>query len=225
MPTATLTPVSRSTLDFLRKLKKNNNRPWFDKNRDAYVAAKENMEAFTASLIETLSKKDQKLKGLAPKDCLFRIFRDVRFSKNKDPYKTSFGTVISPGGRKSERAGFYFHVEPGKSFIAGGRWMPSPDHLKEIRKEVYYNAPAFKRILNAAAFKKRFGSLHDAKLKLAPKGFDKEFKDIELLKYTSYMADCPVPESVLTSRSVFKRVTDTYREMAPLLKFLNNATH
>jgi uncharacterized protein (TIGR02453 family) len=225
MSTTALTPVKKSTLDFLRRLKKHNNRPWFEKNRSAYEAAKENVEAFTASLIDVLSASDRDLKGLAPKDCLFRIYRDVRFSKNKAPYKTAFGAVIAPGGRKSDRAGFYIHVEPGSCFTAGGRWMPSPEHLRDIRKEILYNTTAFKRILNAAAFKKRFGELYDSKLKLAPKGFDKDFNDIELLKYTSYIAECNVPDGVMVSRAVFRRCADTFRDMKPLLKFLNGATH
>ena len=216
--------IAKSTLDFLGALRKNNNREWFQKNRDRYDAAKENMEEFVEALIAELGKADKSLKGLRPKDCLFRIYRDVRFSKNKSPYKSNFGAVISAGGRKTDQAGFYIQVEPGNAFIAGGRWMPSPEHLKEIRQEILYNSAAFKKVLGAKDFKKNFKSLHDSRLKLAPKGFDKDFKDIELLKYTSYIVDTPVPDKVLLSKNAFAHCRKVQAAMMPLLKFLNKAT-
>jgi uncharacterized protein (TIGR02453 family) len=219
------TTIQKPTLDFLRKLKKNNDRAWFEKNKPAYLAAKENMEGFVASLIAEFAKTDKSLKGLQPKDCLFRIYRDVRFAKDKKPYKTSFGAVIGPGGRKSDRASFYIHVEPGGSFIAGGRWNPSPEHLKDIRKEIFYNTAAFKRILRAKPFLKHFGELSDTKLTLAPKGFDKTFPDIELLKYTSYIVESGIEEKTLLSSRIYAHCRAVRDAMKPLLKFLDGATH
>ncbi len=216
--------LQKNTLDFLRALGRNNNRPWFEKNRDRYEAAKADFEAFTAGLIAELGKADKALKTLQPKDCIFRIFRDVRFSKDKKPYKSHFGAVIAPGGRKSERAGFYLQADPGGSFIAGGRWMPSPEHLKDIRKEIYYHAAVFRRILSAKDFKKHFGELTDTRLSRPPKGFDKNFPDIEWLKYTSYIVEAAVPDKVLLSKGVYSHCRKVYDAMRPLLKFLDGAT-
>ncbi len=215
--------IQKSTLDFLKDLKRNNDRKWFEKNKPRYESAKNNFEEFVTMLITALGKKDKSLKGVRAKDCTFRIYRDVRFSKDKSPYKSNFGAVIGAGGRKSEKACFYIQVEPGNSFIAGGRWMPSPEDLKDLRKEIFYNTAAFKKILNEKNFKKHFKTLYDSKLKLAPKGFDKNFKDIELLKYTSYIVDSAVPDKIVLSKNIFIHCEKIYSSMMPLLKFLNKA--
>lgn len=217
--------LNKSTLNFLQSLKKNNNREWFEKNRDKYEAAKKDFEEFVTRLIAQLAKADASLKDVKAKDSVFRIYRDVRFSKNKDPYKTNFGAVVVQGGRKSDKACFYIQVEPKNSFIAGGRWMPEADHLKEIRGEIFYNTAKFKKILADKVFKKTFKDLSDIKLKTAPKGFDKNFKDIELLKYTSFIVDTPVDDKTLTSKNLYKKCSDVHKAMIPLLKFLNGATH
>jgi len=217
--------LQKSTLDFLKALKKNNDRDWFEKNRAKYEVAREDFTEFVNTLITELSKQDSSLKGETSKDSVFRIYRDVRFSKNKDPYKTNFGAVVCDGGRKSDKACFYIQVEPGTSFIAGGRWMPSPEHLKEIRQEIFYNLKDFKKILSDKTFKKYFKTLSDTKLKLAPKGFDKNFSDIELLKYTSFIVETPVNDKQLMSKSLIKYCSVVYKAMMPLLSFLNGATN
>lgn len=217
--------LQKSTLDFLKALKKNNNRDWFEKNRSKYELAKNDFEQFINKLIAELGKQDVALKGLEAKKCIFRIYRDVRFSKNKIPYKTNFGAVITEGGRKSDKACFYIQVEPGNTFIAGGRWMPAPDDLREIRKEIFYNTKKFKKILSEKSFVKYFKKLSDVKLKLPPKGFDKNFPDIELLKYTSYILDTPVKDNVLLSKNIFRSCSEIYKAMLPFLKFLNEATN
>src|SRR5437868_13398116 len=106
--------IQKSTIDFLKKLSKNNNKDWFDKNKDKYLAAKKNTDDMADELIRSFTAFDKKLAGLKAKDCVFRIYRDIRFSKNKTPYKTNMGCAISPGGRKAEEAGYYIHIEPGK---------------------------------------------------------------------------------------------------------------
>jgi|SRR6185436_1592030 len=217
--------LQKSTLDFLKSLKKNNNRDWFEKNRDKYENAREDFIVFVNRLIEELSKQDASLKGVKAKDSIFRIYRDVRFSKNKDPYKTNFGAVVCQGGRKSDRACFYIQVEPGNSFIAGGKWMPQGDQLKDIRKEIFYHTKEFKKILNEKSFKKHFGKLSDIKLKLPPKGFDKNFADLELLKYTSFIVDTPLKDADLISKNIFKTCSTVSKAMKPLLDFLNKATN
>ncbi|HKR05863.1 MAG TPA: DUF2461 domain-containing protein [Bacteroidia bacterium] len=217
--------LQKSTLEFLKALKKNNNRDWFGKNRAKYESALEDFTVFVNKLIAELSKQDASLKGVTAKESIFRIYRDVRFSKNKDPYKTNFGAVVCQGGRKSDRACFYIQVEPGNSFIAGGRWMPSTEHLKDIRKDIFYHLKDFKKILSDKSFKKFFKELSGEKLKLAPKGFDKDFSDIELLKYTSYIVDTPVNDKLLTGKSLIKQCAVVHKAMLPLLNFLNKATN
>src|SRR6185436_8549564 len=119
--------IQKSTIDFLKALKKNNNRDWFEKNKDKYLSAKQNIEDLVNGLIKSISAFDKKIAGLTAKDCVFRIYRDVRFSKNKDPYKTNLGASINAGGKKAMTAGYYIHIQPGESFLAGGMWMPPAD--------------------------------------------------------------------------------------------------
>src|SRR5882757_3698731 len=119
--------LQKSTLAFLKAIKTNNNKEWFDKNKDKYLAAKEDVESLIGEVIKSFSTFDKSLADLKPKDCVFRIYRDVRFAKDKRPYKTNLGASINAGGKKAEVAGYYIHFEPGQSMIAGGRWMPSPD--------------------------------------------------------------------------------------------------
>ncbi|HLO80078.1 MAG TPA: DUF2461 domain-containing protein, partial [Chitinophagaceae bacterium] len=125
-------------LSFLKKLKKNNNKPWFDANRHLYVEAKVEFEDFVSSLITSYGKHDPAIAHLLPKDCIFRINRDVRFSKDKSPYKNNFGASITSGGKKSPFAGYYVHIEPGAGFVGGGLWQPMPDMLAKVRQEIDY---------------------------------------------------------------------------------------
>ena len=216
--------LDKSTLAFLKALKKNNNKEWFDKNKDKYLAAKENVEELVAELIKSFSKFEKSLAGLKPKDCTFRIYRDVRFAKDKRPYKTNMGASINPGGKKMEVAGYYLHIEPGKCFLAGGRWMPSPDHLKMIRQEIDYNGKPFKKILNDKIFKKYFGELDtEYKLSRPPKGYDKNHPDIELLKMNSYIVWHQYNDKEMLSKNFVNELTKGAKIMKPFLDFLNTA--
>jgi uncharacterized protein (TIGR02453 family) len=218
--------IQKSTLDFLKALKKNNNKDWFDKNKEKYLAAKQNIDEMADTLIKSFSSFDKNLAGLKAKDCVFRIYRDIRFSKNKTPYKTNMGCAISPGGRKAEEAGFYIHIEPGKSFFAGGRWMPTPDHLKKIRQEIDYNGKKLHKILSGKDFKKIFGELDQSdeyKLSRPPKGYDKNHRDVELLKLNSFIVWHEYNEKEITSKNFLKEITKDAKIMKPFLDFLNEA--
>ena len=145
----------KSTLSFLKNLAKNNNKVWFDNHRNEYLESKKDFENFISALIKETSKFDSDIKELQIKDCVFRINRDIRFSKNKTPYKTNMGASLDRGGKKSVFAGYYFHMQPGgKSFIAGGIWMPMAPELKKIRQEVDYCFDEFKVIVNNKNFVK-----------------------------------------------------------------------
>ena len=173
-----------TTLHFLKKLKINNNRDWFDSNKTEYLASKEIFEEFVSELIKGINKFDKKVSlDLKPKDCTFRIYKDVRFSKDKTPYKNNMSASINPGGKKSNIPGYYFHLEPDGCFLAGGVYMPMPDVLKAIRQEIDYNPLPLINVLKSASFKKEFNGLDEEdKLKNPPKGFNKDHAHSEILK-------------------------------------------
>ena len=215
-----------ATLKYLGALKKNNDREWFEKNREKYDVARADFDSFIAELIKSIGRKNKQVAGLLPKECVYRIYRDVRFSKNKAPYKTNFAASITEGGRKSGKAGFYIHIEPGgksDSILGGGVWMPEATVLKAIRQEVQYNTDEFKKIISNNDFIKCFGKLEDEKLKTVPKGFDKNDPDIELYKYTSYLISLQLKDSEVISSALLKKATFAYKTMLPFLNFLNRA--
>jgi uncharacterized protein (TIGR02453 family) len=214
------------TSAFLKALKKNNNKEWFDKNKNKYLEAKEEFDVFVQSLISGLAKMDKKISpDLKAKDCVFRIYKDVRFSKDKTPYKTHFGAYFSPGGKKSSAAGYYVHFQPGGLFIAGGNWQPEPPQLQAIRQEIDYNGDKLQKILRSKPFSTYFKGLSDDdKLKTAPKGFDKEHKYMELLKLKSFVAVHEIADSKLKGNAFEKEVMAGFKAMLPLLEFLREAS-
>jgi uncharacterized protein (TIGR02453 family) len=212
-------------LDFLTQLKLNNNREWFLENKKWYDASKKEVENFVTEMIATVSAIDACVQTPVMKDCVFRIFRDVRFGADKSPYKTNFGAFIARGGRKSSFPGYYFHFEPGECMLAGGVYMPEPGTLKMLRNEVYYQSAELKGILENPSFKKYFPQLGDFdKLKKAPKDFPADFADIDLLKYRSYIVSQNIPDAVvLSSENYTKLVMDMIKELQPFMAFLNRA--
>jgi len=211
-----------TTLTFLSDLKNNNNREWFKTHKARYEEAKSEFEIIVAEVIKGISSFDNEIGLLKPKDCVFRIYRDVRFSKNKDPYKTNMGAAFSKGGRKSKHASYYLHFEPENSFIGGGIWRPEPDILKAIRYEIFHSSEGFKEIIEDKKFQKLFGEMSGDKLKRPPKDFPPEFKEIELIKYKSYIAGAPIPSSQLIGAKFVPFVVNGFKQMKPFIKFLNN---
>ncbi|MBK6991631.1 MAG: DUF2461 domain-containing protein [Chitinophagaceae bacterium] len=219
--------LQTSTFKFLKDLKKNNNKPWFDKNRKVYEAAKADFISFIQAVIDQHGKKDASIKNLLAKDCLFRINRDVRFAKDKSPYKTNMGASINKGGRKAENsAGYYFHLEPGGVFTGGGIWMPMPDELKKVRQEIDYNFTDFKKIIAAKKFKTVYGELSsnpEYKLSRVPKGYDPENPAAEFLKLKSYIAMIKISDADLTSKDLVKKTVAAFEALQPLIEFINEA--
>lgn len=215
-----------STLKFLKDLKKNNNKAWFDKNRKVYEQAKTDFTAFIQEVIDQFSKKDPSLKGLLAKNCLFRINRDIRFSKDKSPYKTNMGAYINPGGKKSVLAGYYFHCEPGKAFAGGGMWMPLPPELNKVRQEIDYNFAAFKKITSSKKFKSVYGDLsRDAEYTLTrlPKGYEADNPAGDYLKLKSFVALTNLTDTDLGSKGLVKKTVAAFEALQPLTAFLNHA--
>ncbi len=217
--------LQQSTLKFLSALKKNNNRDWFLANKKDYDAAKKDFTDYVQQLIAGICTFDKRIAGLEAKNCVFRINRDVRFSNDKSPYKTNMGANMSPGGRKSPAAGYYFHIEPGgNSFLAGGMFMPEPDKLKAVREDIIYDPAAFKKIISSKEFKKHYTKFWDeGKLKTAPKGFDKNHPDIDLVKYKSYIVVKNISDKELTDKNLVKNVTGAFKALKPLNDFLNKS--
>ncbi len=213
----------QSVLSFLKELNDNNNREWFNENRGKYETAKMDFEVFMNSIIPGIYKIDPSIGTPDARKSIFRIFRDVRFSKNKLPYKTNFGGFIAKGGRKGGHAGYYVHVEPGKSFIGGGNYMPQSDALKAIRSEILYNVDEFKEVVSEAKFKKYFSNIEGEKLKRPPKGFPADFPDIELLKFKSYVAINHISDKQVLSDSFVQYTLKVFEILSPLNIFLNRA--
>jgi uncharacterized protein (TIGR02453 family) len=213
----------KNVLPFLQDLKKNNTREWFQDNKGRYLQAKNEFEGFVAKLIPRLAEIDKDIAGLEPKQCIFRIYRDVRFSHDKSPYKVNMGAAMTKGGRKSPYATYYVHVEPGNAFAGGGIWMPQGPVLKAMRQEVYYNIDEFKEILNAPSFKKYFSQLDGEKLKRPPRDFPADHPDIELLKYKSYIAGHGMEDAIVSSDNFMKDLLDIYRSLYPFNNFINRA--
>lgn len=216
--------IEKSTLKFLKDLAANNNRDWFQANKKLFDAAQDNVTAFAGYLIGEIGKLDDAVAAIDPKSCVFRIYRDVRFSKDKSPYKTNLGAYISPCGRKSMQPGYYFHIQPGRSFIAGGKHHPDGPELLKIRTSIAENTPEFLKIINKKSFVEQFGELWNDRLKSVPKGFDADHPAAEYLKLKEFMAHQEFPDAkVLTSSEFPKHLVKILREMYPLIAFLRNA--
>ncbi len=214
-----------TTLHFLKKLKINNNREWFDSNKSEYLASKEIFEEFVSELIKGINKFDKKVSlDLKPKDCTFRIYKDVRFSKDKTPYKNNMSASINPGGKKSNIPGYYFHLEPEACFLAGGVYMPMPDDLKAIRQEIDYNPLPLINVLKSASFKKEFNGLDEEdKLKNPPKGFNKDHAHSEILKNKHFIVSRKFENKVILKKEGLSKTLDSFKAMYPFLDYLRKA--
>ena len=215
--------IKKSTLDFLTAIKCNNNRDWFIANRPAYLAAKDNFESFVQNIINEIIMFEPIMKGLEAKSCVFRINRDIRFSNDKSPYKSHFGAFIVQGGKKNgdKFAGYYFHIEPGKSIMAGGAYTPPAPWLSAIREKISDSPNEFIKITKAKYFIKYFGSVDGEKLKTAPKGYPKDHPHIELLKLKSYLVVNEATDKLVLSTDFQNHVINVFKTMKPLNDYLN----
>jgi len=218
--------LQSATIKFLKDLKNNNNKPWFDANRKRYEEAKTDFAGFIQKVIDQHSKKDPTIKNLVAKDCMFRINRDVRFSKDKSPYKSNFGASINKGGRKAlHTAGYYFQVQPGRHFAGGGIWMPEPDELKKVRQEIDYNFADFKKIVGSKKFKSVYGDLDRSAeflLSRVPKGYEPDNPAADYLKLKSFVAISFFTDADLVSKDLVKKTVAALEALQPLIEFINN---
>jgi len=219
--------LQSSTIKFLKDLRKNNNKPWFEKNRKVYEAAKADFAGFIQKVIDQHAKNDPSIKNLVAKDCMFRINRDVRFSKDKSPYKTNFGASINKGGKKAWNfAGYYFQVQPGRNFAGGGIWMPEPNELKKVRQEIDYNFAGFKKIIGSKKFKSIYGDLDRSAeflLSRVPKGYEPGNPAADYLKLKSFVAISFFSDADLVSKNLVKKTVAAFEALQPLIEFINES--
>ncbi len=216
--------ISKDTIEFLKHLAANNDRDWFQANKTEFENAKTDLRDLSAYLIGEISKFDPQIAHVLPQDCVFRIYRDVRFSKDKSPYKTHLGAYISPGGRKSMAPGYYFHLQPGQSFLAGGKYHPDSSELLKLRNSIVNNTEDFLNIFADKAYKKAFGEMHGEKLVKPPKGFPADHKAIEYLKLKNFIAYREMfDDELLLSKEFPKLLVSYFKQMQPLIVFLRKA--
>ena len=210
-------------LDFLRELAVNNNREWFQKNKKWYDESRNKVLFLTEVLINEIRKFDPTVPVLNPNDCLFRIFRDVRFSQDKSPYKTNFGCYIARGGKKANFAGYYLHIEPESSFAGGGIYMPENDTLKILREYIAENGEEFLSIIRNKEFQEIYPEMYDDKLKTAPKGFSPDHEYIDILKYKSFAFTHRIEDNEVLSENFIQGILHYYRHLSRVNVFLNHA--
>ncbi|MDD5507136.1 MAG: DUF2461 domain-containing protein [Bacteroidales bacterium] len=211
-------------LEFLGELKQNNTREWFSENKSRFEVVRSDFEAFINRLIPEVYKFDPGIGLVSARDCMFRIYKDIRFSKDKSPYKTNFGAFIAENGRKSVKAGYYVHLDSEESFLGGGMYMPSPDILRRVRQEIYFNAEALNRILEEKDFREIYGGIHDMedKLKNPPRDYPVDFRYIELLKHKSYSVWHTLSPDALKSGTLLEDIACKFSAMAPFNAYLNH---
>lgn len=213
--------ISPSNFEFLKLLKKNNNRDWFNGHKERYLAELNALEKFADALLLEMNKHDV-IETVNGKKSLHRIYRDVRFSKDKIPYNTHWGGGFKRAG-KTRRGSYYFHLSPGNSFIAGGFWGPEPADLKRIRDEFAYDAASFRKILKSKSFISHFGTLLGEQIKTTPKGFDSDNQAIDLLRYKQFLLKKSFSDKEVMAPDFFKKANETYKAMRPFLDYMSDA--
>lgn len=216
--------ISKNVLSFLSELKINNNRDWFLENKKRFNEIQSELIILTGYFLSEIEKFDKTVKGVDPKSCIFRIYKDVRFSKDKSPYKTHFGIFIRGGGKKIDGTGYYLHLEPDGSLVGGGCYQPDPKSLFKIRERIISDMNVFRKIINDRKFVQDFGTeFYAEKLKTAPKGFAKDNPMIELLKYKGFAVAKKIKNTELTSNDFVSETLKSFRNLYPLNQFLEEA--
>ena len=207
--------ISKDVLSFFKQLEKNNNREWFTENKKHFKALESDIKQFYTAIYENLNKHDD-----VDKMKIFRIYRDVRFSKDKTPYKTHFGGSFSRT-KPRLRGGYYLHVAPGDSFLATGFWQPNPADLLRIRKELELDAAEFRKIVGAKKFKATWGEVVGDEVKTAPKGFSKEHPDIDLIKKKQFIFTKKFSDKEVTSEHFLKEVDTAFKAIRPYFDYMS----
>jgi uncharacterized protein (TIGR02453 family) len=211
--------IEKNSLDFLKALSKNNNREWFKANKDRYVEANNNIIAFADALLVEMNKHDQ-IETVSGKDSVFRIYKDLRFAKDKTPYNNHWSGSFRRATKKL-RGGYYFRIEPGKSLLAGGFWGPAPEDMKRIRQEIDTNYTGWRKILAGKILVKTFGKMAGEQLSSAPRGYAKDHPAIDLLRYKQFLLKYPFTDQEVCSQDFLRQVNAVFRQMRPFLNFMS----
>jgi len=212
--------ITKSTFEFLKKLKKNNNRDWFLEHKTVYQEENERVISFADTVLNEMSMYDN-IETPSGKKSVYRIYRDVRFSKDKTPYKTHFSGYFRRATEQL-RGGYYFHIEPGNSFVGGGFWSPNPKDLLRIRKEIAADASEMREILTSQKFVETFGELRGDKVKTVPRGFDKNHPDLDLLQFKQYLLIKKFSDVEVINPNFYKEVVATFNEMRPFFDLMGS---
>jgi uncharacterized protein (TIGR02453 family) len=212
--------ISKASLKYLELLKDNNNRDWFNDHKDLFTQAQHNIEGFAEALLQELNLHDL-IETPSGKKSLHRIYRDTRFSNNKTPYKINWSGGFTRA-TKLRRGGYYFHIEPGNSFIGGGFWGPSPQDLKRIRDEIAFDAAPLRKILKSKSFVSTFGELLGEQVKTAPKGFDINNEAIDLLRYKQFLVIKKFTDKEVLDPSFVKQASQTFKNMRPFFDYMSD---
>ena len=213
--------LNKENIDFLNQLKQNNNRDWFLANKPVYEKNRQNVIEFADEVLSLLNQHDN-IETISGKKSLYRIYRDVRFSKDKTPYKTHWAGYYKRATNLL-RGGYYFHIEPGNSFVGGGFWSPNPKDLKRIRTNILEFGNELLDIVNSNEFTTNFGTLKGEQLKTAPKGFDKNHKYINLLRYKQFLLIKPFTDKEVLQNNFALKVNDTFKAMRPFFNYMSEA--
>lgn len=216
--------IDKKTFKFLKDLKKNNDRDWFQANKKVHDETRQNFIESIDRILKGIAKFDPAIADVEGKKCVFRIYRDTRFSKDKTPYKTNMGAhMVAHNEKPHDRAGYYLHLEPGNSFLAGGAYMPPGPWIKSIRAEIDDNAEGLRKILNARSFKEYFGEMEGEKLKTAPRDYPKDHPEIELLKFKSFLAVHKLSDAQVLAEDFEKHAVKVFKALKPFDDYLNKA--
>lgn len=217
---STLKPtIPVSSLEFLKELKENNNREWFNARKEEFLAQQAEIEKFADALLANLNAHDL-IETVSGKKSLSRIYRDTRFSKEKIPYKTNWSGGFSRA-TKQLRGGYYFHIESGNSFIAGGFWAPNADDMRRIRDDIGFDPAPVRKILNSQSFISTFGALQGEQLKTTPKGFDATHEAIDLLRYKQFLLIRRFSDEQVLSPAFLDDASETFRNMRPFFNYMS----
>lgn len=211
--------IKQDTLQFLSKLQKNNNREWFQENKHLYDAAYSNMVDFADALYDEMQLHDQ-IEPTSGKKSLHRIYRDIRFSKDKTPFKRNFSGSFKRA-TEALRGSYYFHIEPGKSFLGGGFWGPNSDDLKLIRSHISAEPDRLREIINSQEFKAEFGQLEGDQVITAPKGYSKDDSAIDLIRYKQFLVMRSFTDKEVMSKEFYKTTSVTFSKMKPFFNYMS----
>ncbi|KAA3651717.1 MAG: DUF2461 domain-containing protein [Bacteroidetes bacterium] len=205
--------ITKLTIDFLKDLKKNNTKEWFQENKKRYELSHKEVYTFADAIIEKLNQHDV-IETPSGKKSMFRIYRDVRFSKNKEPYKTNRSGSFSRYG-SDRRGGYYFSIEPGNSMIGGGFYAPNKEDLQLIRDQISLDAAPLRSVLENKTFKSYFGSLQGEQLKTAPRGFEKDDPNIDLLRFKNFYVMHRFTDEEVMSENFIEQAMDGFLKILP----------